>query len=243
MAYTFEDILKIYVRRINETWGNTTEDLSTELIPNLNDAYMDFLRETGASWQPPATLTLTGVTATTNKHRLTTALSLSLGEVLSIDEISWKGIPLLLTDKKWIDEQYDGTSVVGISDPVKYAFWGEHDNTANDEATYVAFYPFVASNNSTDGKLTYCKRPALVTASNYTTTYPIFASDYAVEMAEGMAIKHLGILNNSKLTRQRLIAHENKMTKITNHYLSYRQGILDEARTVPGKIYFYGEGS
>jgi len=247
MATTFEDILKSYVSKIDEEWGNVTEDSGasvTNMLRRLNENYLDILRETGASWQPPATLTLTAVTATTNKHRLTTALGLSSGEVLSIDSISWDGTPLLLRDKKWIDEQYD-YSTTASGDPLYYAFWGEYDDTAHDEVTYVAFYPFVGTANAADCKATYCKKPPKVTETGtyaYDSTYPLFADQYAPDLAEKMALQRLMESGDSKISNTRLVRHDNRMTLMKNHYFNYRIGLMRQS-TDRGVYLHHGEWS
>lgn len=238
MASTFEDVLKSYVRRIGEVWGNTTEDIEGEMIPRLNENYLALLRDTGASWQPPTTLTLTAVTQTANKHRLTTALSASDGEVLSVDTFTYKGVPLLVWDKKKIDGQHDILDGSSFGDQYAYAFWGEHDTTLDDEATYIALFPYLDADNSSDFKMTWIKRPDAITTSNYTTTYPIFANQFCDVLAERMALEWFDMPGRVSPGTRRLIKYENESTKMRNHYLDYRISLMGRE---PRNNLHYGE--
>ena len=229
--YTFADIIDSYIRKIGEEVGNTTEDRTADILPRLNENYWSLLRQTGASWQQPTTLTLAAVTPTTNKHKLVTALGLSTGEVLSIDEVRWRGVPLLEWDKGKIDSLYAANSASAGIFPTAYALWWDGDDS------YISFYPCVESANAVDCKITWSKRPAKIAAE---TESPIFGDTYAMVLAEEMAQEFLLNSADAKLSNVRMVKHENDKRKMTNHFLSMRPKVDDPARPTP---LGYGEWS
>jgi hypothetical protein len=219
----FIDILKSYSRKINEDWGYNTE-IGVEgvgMIPRLCENYWDLIRETGCTWQPPTLLTLTAVTPSTNKHKLITALGLATGEILSLDEVKWKGRTLYQWDKAKIDAEYDYVNGTSSGEPKAYAFWNEDDDT------YIAFYPCVESANSTDCKVTWNKRPVKPDDTNYDTTSPIFAEQYHEVLAEKMALQFYDQPDSAPVSRTRLIKHENNVAKMRSHYMNQRASIME----------------
>lgn len=216
---TFEAILKAHARKIGESWGNMSEDLTTEALERVASSYWEIVQETGCTWQKPTLLTLTAVTLTTNAHRLSTALGLTAGtEVLNVSELTWQGKPIPRWDKEKIDQSNEYFTGVSSSEPWAYAFWEEWNASDNDKRTYIAFYPFLSEANSVDYRLSYFLRPAKPTISNYNTLNPTFAPEYHELIAERSALKWLRDIGDRKFNLPRMGEVENKIVKMRSHY-------------------------
>jgi len=92
---TFDEVLRQYCLKIGQSWGNMSEDLTTEALERVASSYWWLCSETGCTFKPLASVSLSAVTATTNKHELYTALSLTTGqEVFAVADVTWEGVHL-----------------------------------------------------------------------------------------------------------------------------------------------------
>jgi hypothetical protein len=242
---TFEDVLKRHVSKMGETWGNATETIA-EMLDRVTEAYWRICKETGCTWREPVVATLAAVTATTNQHDIVTMLSLS-NEVFSVHKVYWDGKPLNRWNKDRIDQMnlYDNQTLGG--DPRAYAFWEEYaTDTTTAKTTYMAFWPFISSADTTNCYVSYFELPDKPTSSNYATKYPVFGEEYHHLIAELSALEHLRDLGDSRYTPMRWKDCWTQIAKMRDKYVtiisSGERAASPASATAGGsKYHFYGE--
>ena len=217
---TFEEVLRQYCLKIGQAWGNMGEDLTTESLERVASAYWSICADTGCTFKPLTSVSLSAVTATTNKHELYTALSLTTGqEIFAVVDVTWEGVHLARWDKNGIDAANEYGDETGSSDPRAYAVWEEWVEADNEKHTYIAFFPFVGTANTTDCKISYFLRPVKPTTSNYTSTYPLFAGEYHELIAEKAALKYLRDQGSQRYNAARMAEFAMELAKMKQHYM------------------------
>jgi len=221
---TFEEVKNRYLLKIGEAEGNQTE-IDAEICERLKEAYWTICSNTDCTWKKPSILTLAEVTATTNEHRLTTALSLSDGEVLEIYRCFWDGKPLNRWSKGRIDQRNAYNTSHSGSDPTAFAFFEEYNSSDGDKRTYIAFFPYVNAANTTDCQLSYFRRPPQPTAVlggtySWDVLYPEFGSEYHHIIADLAALSYLEDVGDARYTsiKHRLVW--DKIYNMRDHYVN-----------------------
>ncbi len=242
---TWAAILNSYFLKLGEdARGSTSESVSLAL-DRLTEVYWRVCKDTGCTWKPPTLVTLTAVTSTTNKHKITTILGLVEGEILAVDKVYWEGQELLLWNKGRIDQQtLYNTSATG--DPDAFSVHEEYPDCTVVKETYISFYPYINTANSTDCYLSYFLRPVKPTINDYSKKCPEFGEEYHFILAELAALDHLRDTGNSKYSMARYAQVASELTKMRDHYVSGRQyGEMISSRLTSNRgissIHFYGE--
>lgn len=214
---SFEDIYKAYLRKIGEEEGNTSRSIEQD-IDHIGEVYWRICRDTGCTYVPPTLVSLSGVTATTNKHALATALSLSSGEeVFGVKSVLYGGDQRLVRWNKDIIEQYN-IGYGGGGDARAYAIFDEMSSGV--KTTYISFYPYVASANTTDYRISYFLRPVKPTSTAYATEYPSFSDDWHWLISELAALETLRDLGDNKFTHARWADVVGKINEMAVSYVS-----------------------
>jgi len=213
---TFEEVDSQFLLKIGEESGNSRETLSQRL-DRINESYWQICQETGATYVPPVTVSLS---ADTNQYRLYTLLGLSTGEeVFNIHRATYQGRRLNRWSKQAVDEQNELRDAAGGGMARAYAFWEVYSADDGDKQTYIAYFPYVSSDDSTNFTISYFKRPVKPTTGNYTTLYPEFGGEFHWLIAELAALKYLRDRGDSKYSLVRWNDVWSEIRKMKDHYL------------------------
>ena len=242
MSLSLSELRSRYWLKIGESSESTQSHSETTVETNyrLNDAYRYIQRVTGCTYKKPELVSLTAVTASTNYHDLSKLLSLTSGaSVMSIHEVFWEGIPLYEWNKDRIDQMNKYDSVSAGEDPIAYAFFSE--GAGNDRVNYISFFPYVASDNSTDCYISYFELLPDMSDDDY----PRFDAQWHDLIADIAARDYQLDSGDAKLSPVKIAQVEDRLNSMKANY--YRRLQIGEA--VPAAIgaqnlhygRFYGE--
>ena len=216
---TFDEVKNEYLLRIGqpESSGTSVEKVA-EHLRRIRKAYNDICRDTMATWVSPALVELSVVTASTNEHDLDTLLSPTSG-IYDTHQVFWanRSSPRLPKwNKQVIDEMNQSLTTSGYLYPSAYATWTER--SSNADKWYIAFYPFIATADTTNCFISYFAKPAAPTVATLTTTYPAFADDYHEVIAELAALSYLRDNGDSRYNGGRWRSVQDQIQTMKNRY-------------------------
>lgn len=240
MSLSLNDLRDRYWLKIGESSDNHSET-SDQVDDRLNEAYQYICRITGCTWRKPQLASLSAVTASTNYHDLSSALTLTEGAgVHSIHRVIWDGVQLHEWSKGRIDQQNEWSDTHPGCDPEAFGFFTE--GTGDSRTDYICFYPCLSSANTTDCYIEFFERLADMSAD---ADYPGFDSQWHHLIADLAAYEFLESVDSARATPVKLARTIDKINDMKLYYFNMLNiGDLQPsylARTTSLKRHFYGE--